>query len=125
MWRRWRNLAIALGRSYRSRSQRWNVIGVDDVVGQSRMIWILFKKLFQHCSGFELFCVSLIGWVGGSRESQGVKDGSFDILRISGTDASHCVFIRQNTGALVDSRGVGIQLRDGLNISALTLRPGA
>src|SRR4029077_985799 len=101
---RWCNLAVALCRYYRPRSQRRKIVSVDDVVGQSRMIRILCKKFLQQCPGLELLRISLIGRIGGCRESQSVENCSFDTPRVSSTDTSHCAFVRHYTRTLIGIR---------------------
>src|SRR5579859_771837 len=122
MRRRWCNLAVALCRSYRPRSQWRKIVSVDDVVGQSRMIRILRKKFLQQCPGLELLCISLIGRIGGCRESQSVENCSFDITGVSSTDTRHCAFVRQYTRTLIGIRGVGKEMCDSLDIGAFTFR---
>src|SRR5229473_3107721 len=110
---------IAPCSSDRPRSQRWKVVRVNDVMGQSRMIWVLYEQIFKNFPGLELPGISLIGRVGGCGEGQRVKDGSFGVLRISSTDSSHCAFVRQDTRTLIGIRGIGKEVRDGFDIGTL------
>src|ERR1019366_9180317 len=56
-------------------SQRRDVIRVDDVVCQSRMIWIPNVQTFQYSPGLELPSIRFIGRVCGGGERKRVEDG--------------------------------------------------
>src|SRR5258707_4734465 len=112
---------IAPSSSHRPGCQRWKVVRVNDVVGQSRMIWVLYEQVFKNFPGLELPGISLIGRIGGCGEGQRVEDGSFSVLRISSTDSSHFAFLRQYARTLIGIRGVGNEVGDGLGIGTLTL----
>src|SRR6476661_301695 len=94
---------------------------MNDVVGQSWMIWVLHKQLLQHCPGLELPGIGLIGRIGSGGECQRVEDGSFCVIRITSAHGSHCIFVRQHTRSLIGSCRVSEEMRDGLNISSFTL----
>src|SRR5882724_261111 len=121
MRRRRGNLMIAPCSCHRPRSQRWKVVRVNDVVGQSRMIWVLYEQIFKNFPGLELPGISLIGRVGGCGEGQRVEDGSFDVVGISSTHSSHRSFVGQDTRTLIRIRGVGKEMCDGINVGTLSL----
>src|ERR1700676_35127 len=74
MRRRRSDLTVALCRPDRPRSQRGNVVRVNDVVSQSWMIWILNEQAFKYCAGLQLFRIRLIGGVGGGSKGQRIED---------------------------------------------------
>ena len=55
-----RDLPIERCRRYAHRRKRCEIIAVDQVVRDARMVRLLFCLLIQDRSGFELLCVVLV-----------------------------------------------------------------
>ena len=89
MWRRRRDLGIAAGGREPAHGQRREVIGVDNVVGDARMVGLLDEHLLENRSRLELPHVRLVSVIYRLVEGERVEDRPFGILGIAEIDLLH------------------------------------
>jgi len=94
-----------LGRRYAHRRQRCEVVAVDQVVRNARMVRQFFHFFVQDSGGLELFRKALVGEIDRRVERQSVEDRRLPVLRVVLVQLLHCLLIKRGAGLVVDSVG--------------------
>jgi hypothetical protein len=81
--RRRRDLRIPLRSGQAAGRQRREIIAVDDVVGDSRMIGLLGKDLLQDCARLELARIRLVSVIRRLIQRQGVENRRLGVIWIA------------------------------------------
>src|SRR5215469_4292680 len=102
---------------------QWRVVvGVDDVVGYSRVLWLLCEQRLEYGAGLSLVDVGLVFRGRGGEQRQRVKDGSFMILGIARLQMVHSRLVSPRASTVVQLVGVPVKRLDGGDIVSFTLR---
>ena len=87
------NLGIVLRRIQSQLSQHRIIVGMDDVVRETRMSRLLQEDRFENLGRLLLIRVSLVIGRSIRDQRQGIKDGRFAVLRIPAVQRLHRILI--------------------------------
>src|SRR5438046_10172313 len=95
VWHPWRNVIVALGRSQSALCGLRIIVGMDEVMNDSRMVRVLFPQLFQHAGSLKLLRQARIvrRGVTSSQHRERVEGLHFEIVRMLVAKLAHCFFI--------------------------------
>ena len=97
------DLGIAACRLEALLGQRRVVVGVDQVVGDARMVGLFSVQRLQDRRRPHLVGIGPIRRVEVGRRHQGMQDRSLEVVRVAGRDPSQCLLERLDPGAMVDA----------------------
>ena len=120
----WRNLVVELGRRHAHRRERREIIAVDQVVRDARMVRLLFRLLVQDPGCFELLREILVVEVDSSVEREGVEDCRLGVLRVVLVQALHRLLIALGAGLMVDLVVILVKDLDRREVFGLARRLG-
>src|SRR5438477_12235034 len=101
----WRNIIMTLGRSQSALCGLRIIVGMDEVMNDSRMVRVLFPQLFQHAGSLKLLRQARVvrRGVTSSQHGERVEGLHFEIVRMLVAELAHCFFIRDH--AITRSNG--------------------
>src|SRR5439155_3979973 len=104
VWHPWRNVIVSLCRNQSALGQLMIIVGMDEVMDDSRMVRILFPQLFQHVGSLELLRQTRVvrRGVTSSQHPERVEGLHFEIVRMLVAELAHCFFIRDHPIARSD-----------------------
>src|SRR5438045_9195115 len=84
VWHPWRNFIVTLGRNQSPLGQLRIIVGMDEVMDDSRMVRILFPQLFQHAGSLKLLRQARVvrRGVTSSEHRERVEGLHFEIIRM-------------------------------------------
>src|SRR5260370_704260 len=112
VWRGWCNLRVPASRDERARRERGNVIGMDNVVGQTGVIRLLCEFLLEDRGSFKALGISLVSRINVLIYREGIEDPCLDVVGIGGGQMGHCILVRNGASSLTDLGGTLIQFLD-------------
>ena len=100
----WRNRSITLRGAEPALSQCRIIVAMDQVMNDTRMIWVLFPKLFEDDGCLELFRQARVVRcrVAYSQDRETVERLGFEIVRILVAELTHRVFVSHDAVARSD-----------------------
>src|SRR5207248_10704391 len=98
VWHSWRNFVVTLGRNQSAFGKLRIIVGMDEVMDDSRMVRILFPQLFQHAGSLKLLRQARVvrRGVTSSEHRERVEGLHFEIIRMLVAELAHCFFIRDH-----------------------------
>ena len=119
--RRRRDRRVPPGRLERVIGERRDVVAVDDVVREPRMLRLASEQALEDCARLQPARIRLVRGLLGRGQRQRVEDRRFRIVRIASRQRCHRVAIRHDTRGLIDCVRARIQLRHGIDEAALAI----
>src|SRR5215469_7869488 len=94
------DLRVALCCLQGSRCERRDVVGMDDVVRESGMIWFFLEQCFQNRTCLEQASIRFICWIFGFGDCQGIENLCLVVGGVFRGEGLHAVAIGDQTLAL-------------------------
>ena len=122
MWRRRRDLRVALGRGEPFLCQRRRVVEMDQIMRDAGMARLAQEDGLEDGGSLELHRVGLVARRGRDIEFDRIEDLRLVVVRIGLRHVFHCFEIGQHAAAMIDLVEVGVERRHRVDEVALTLR---
>ena len=119
MRRRRRDLRVARGGVERLWGERGDVVAVNQVVGQARMIRLRLEERLEDRAGGQLVLVSLVAGQRRLGQRQRVEHGRFGVLGVAAGHRFHLLCVRERARALINRFVVAKELGHGGHVSPL------
>ena len=113
-----------MGRRDAHRRERREIVAVDQIVRDARMVRLLFCFLIQNRGGFQLLGIVLVIEVDCAVERERIKDRRFRVLQVVLVQALHRLVIKLGAGLLVDLVVIFVKNFDGAEVFGLARRLG-
>jgi len=105
----------------RAVGQRRIVVGMNDVVADTRMLGHLGEKLFQHAAGLELIGVALVQRIGGREKRERIEDLRVAIVGIAGRKLLHPGRIGGGALRVIELVGIAVERSQRFDVVGFAL----
>ena len=123
--RRWRDRGVPPRGGESLLGDRRVIVTVDEVVRDTRVLWLGGEDLLEDRRGLQLVGVRLVGRERRRVEGEGVEHRRLPVLRVARGELLHRLAVGERARPVVDLVGVLVEHLDRADVVALALRLGA